>query len=310
MKRRDQARFEAELLQTLRCEMEGPPRAAARVQVSKQLEATFAGLDLGLANLASLPHSATPLKAGVTKLGSSAASAKASSAAAVKFGAPMGAAKGFLGGILPALSATAHPVATVLATFALGAAAGTGIMVASEATQAPHKPNVVAVRPPPEKSPPKPPPEAAPPLNAHAPHALLNPTDDARIVGHAVAPVSPRGRDAKADPPRRLAAATPPVASQAAPELGPLAAQQTLLDQARKALSRGDAESALSSLAEHERAFNATLFEEERLSLKIKSLAASGRRDDARAMADAFGARFPRSILLPSVKAAASGEKP
>ena len=128
-----------------------------------------------------------------------------------------------------------------------------------------------------------------------------------------LAQVAPPPRDAKVELRRHVVSTTPapaPIASQAAVPADPLAAQQALLDLARKALSRGEAERALSALAEHERTFNSTLFEEERLSLKIKSLAASGHEDEARSMAGDFGARFPRSILLPSVQAAASQKKP
>jgi len=83
-----------------------------------------------------------------------------------------------------------------------------------------------------------------------------------------------------------------------------LGAQQSLLDRARQALARGDGERALASLAQHEQTFAATLLEEERVSLKIKSLMASGRVPEARALAADFATRFPRSLLLPSIRAA------
>jgi hypothetical protein len=124
-------------------------------------------------------------------------------------------------------------------------------------------------------------------------------------------PVSPGPRDASARTsatPRHASTSAPGPLAEAAPleRPDPLAAQQALLDEARRALAHGDAKSALDSLAQHEQTFRSTLFEEERLSLKIKSLAVSGNTSEARALADSFEARFPHSLLLPSVRAATS----
>jgi len=61
-------------------------------------------------------------------------------------------------------------------------------------------------------------------------------------------------------------------------------------------------------IAEHARRFPNGRLAEEREALRVRSLADSGRMADARRAVAAFGARFPRSVLLPRLQeAAASG---
>jgi hypothetical protein len=84
-------------------------------------------------------------------------------------------------------------------------------------------------------------------------------------------------------------------------ELGP---EVTLLDRARRALSEGDAARAQALLLEHARRFPKSLLTQEREALVIKALAASGRRDAARARAAEFEQRYPKSLLLDSIKKA------
>jgi hypothetical protein len=302
-----QAEFEDELLTALRAEMEGPQRAAARVQVSKQLQATFVGLDLGIAKLASLPHTATttPLKV---------ASVKAT-VTKVAVSAPA-AAKATFAGILPALGSSANPIATLVATFAVGAAAGTGIMVASEITQraAPAQHAVVQsstnARAPQRATPSRAARRASAPEKAAEPEPQSESAnrDDPQALA---APTAPKAASAKASASSRATVAKAVALPRAAQsETSPLAAQQSLLEEARRALVSGDTEGALRSLGEHERAFTSTLLEEERLSLKIKSLKASGRESEAQALASDFAARFPRSLLLPSIRAALAVKNP
>ncbi len=94
------------------------------------------------------------------------------------------------------------------------------------------------------------------------------------------------------------------VPAPSAPSLSPsetARAELRLLRQARDAVARGDFAAALLPLAEHARRFKNGRLAEEREALRVKSLAGLGRTEEARHAADAFRARFPRSILLPAV---------
>jgi len=78
-------------------------------------------------------------------------------------------------------------------------------------------------------------------------------------------------------------------------------AELHLLRQARAAVARGDFAAALSTIAEHSHRFKNGRLVEEREALRVKALAGLGRTAEARHAAVAFRARFPRSVLLPSV---------
>jgi hypothetical protein len=74
-----------------------------------------------------------------------------------------------------------------------------------------------------------------------------------------------------------------------------------LLRQARAAVAQNDFAAALPPLVEHARRFKDGSLAEEREALRVKALAGLGRIEEARREAAAFGARFPRSVLLPAV---------
>jgi hypothetical protein len=74
-----------------------------------------------------------------------------------------------------------------------------------------------------------------------------------------------------------------------------------LLREARAAVARQDFEAALVPIAEHTRRFKNGRLAEEREALRVKALSGLGRTEEARHAADTFEARFPRSVLLPSV---------
>ena len=74
-----------------------------------------------------------------------------------------------------------------------------------------------------------------------------------------------------------------------------------LLEQARVAVAREDFVRAIELLADHARRFRTGRLVEEREALRIKTLAALGRRADARRVATEFEANFPRSPLLSAV---------
>jgi hypothetical protein len=129
---------------------------------------------------------------------------------------------------------------------------------------------------------------------ARPPIAIENPTPR-----ELLAPLPPIDRAPPMEPPR----AFPPAVIESAPatSASDLNAERALLDQAQRALSRGDAAAALTPLNTHARRFARGRLEEEREALAVKTLVALGRNDDARARGARFLARFPESIMLPSV---------
>lgn len=85
-----------------------------------------------------------------------------------------------------------------------------------------------------------------------------------------------------------------------------LARERQAIEKARSALARGDAESALSAVAEHAKAFPRGQLTEAREAIAIQALARAGRRDEARARAERFRQKFPGSMYSPVVEAAIS----
>lgn len=138
----------------------------------------------------------------------------------------------------------------------------------------------------------------------------------ASIVVVAPATTRPPSTEASGVPVTALPPATPPsaprvsVASTAQPEVAPavsakgLAAERALLDVARGALARGEAQEALGATARHASEYPNGSLVEEREAIAIKALVALGRRDEARARAAEMERRFPNGLMLRAVKAA------
>jgi outer membrane protein assembly factor BamD (BamD/ComL family) len=72
-----------------------------------------------------------------------------------------------------------------------------------------------------------------------------------------------------------------------------------LVETGRSALGRGDWASALAALDKHAREFPHGRLAEERDVLRVQALALGGRTDEARTRAEAFRARYPKSVFLP-----------
>jgi hypothetical protein len=136
----------------------------------------------------------------------------------------------------------------------------------------------------------------------------LAPLPSNRLAGatvRAAAPALARSSSPSADPvddsmPQPVRAAVPHTAvpwskAEAGRE------ELRLLRQARAAVARNDFAAALPPLVEHARRFKDGSLAEEREALRVKALAGLGRTDEARREATAFGACFPRSVLLPAV---------
>jgi hypothetical protein len=75
-----------------------------------------------------------------------------------------------------------------------------------------------------------------------------------------------------------------------------------LLRKARAAVARQDFTAAMLHTAEHSRRFKDGRLAEEREALRVRALSGLGRTQAARQAADAFEARFRRSVLLPAVR--------
>ena len=101
-----------------------------------------------------------------------------------------------------------------------------------------------------------------------------------------------------------------PVAAPAAVAASPaqaaiqLDAERSLLDLARVALVRGDCDGALGALDRHAKTFRRPLLGEERDALVVQALVRGGRYDEARARAEEFRRKTPKSLLAPAVDAA------
>lgn len=80
------------------------------------------------------------------------------------------------------------------------------------------------------------------------------------------------------------------------------AAELELLHLAQTAYVHLDYATALTVVADHGRRFPNGRLAEEREALRIRSLARSGRTDEAARAATAFAERFPRSVMLPRLK--------
>lgn len=83
-----------------------------------------------------------------------------------------------------------------------------------------------------------------------------------------------------------------------------LDAERAIVADARGALARGDADTALATLGRHEDAFTQGRLSEERESLRVSALVRAGRLDEARAHAARFRARWPSSLYLAVVEEA------
>ncbi len=168
----------------------------------------------------------------------------------------------------------------------LGAGAGIGV---DRAFFRPE-PQVVRVEVPvpaePVVAPPPPAPEPEPPPPASTPEAP-----------ETIEAPAPRRRSA---PPSR------PDLEDEERRRSELSRERQMLDAIRAAVARGHTDEALATVARHEREFPTGHLVEEREGLRILALARAGRLGEARRRADAFEARFPRSVLRESIRAALS----
>jgi RNA polymerase sigma-70 factor (ECF subfamily) len=144
--------------------------------------------------------------------------------------------------------------------------------------------------------------------------AIHAPGDDVALSPSlAVASSAPEGADSgllavpasasgfESEPSRSADASAP---RQSAAGRGDLTRERELLDVARAAMAHGSPADAIVAAERHARNWPNGYLTEERETLWIEALAASGRRDEAARKASSFRKAFPKSVLMPAVEAA------
>lgn len=144
------------------------------------------------------------------------------------------------------------------------------------------------------------PPPAPVPVAAPAPrHEVPAPPDGPEPTP----PASPAPTPSASGPPVRPRAPSAAETTRATPGRpdDPLAAERSLVEMARAALSRGQAERALAALRRHARQFPSGELTEEREGLLVQALVGAQKYDQAREKAEQFKKRYPRSLFAPVV---------
>jgi hypothetical protein len=135
--------------------------------------------------------------------------------------------------------------------------------------------------------------DTPPPASRESPHP-------APAVRAGRSPVPAGESPTVAIPPGVTAKPARPVRAGGATD--PFTAELDLLQRAHAAYTRRDFSGALVLVAEHARRFPKGPLAEQREALRVRSLAGSGRSEEAHRAAAAFAVRFPRSVLLPRVE--------
>jgi len=198
----------------------------------------------------------------------------------------------------------AHPLRLIIATAAIGTVTVVALQLADDPAPA-SRGGVEAI-------PPATPTVPVPTAPTPAPAPAVVPTAPAAVQEVPEAPaahVKPRARVARKTlaPPSPAPAVEPP-APQPSKVDGEgdsaLAVERAMLERTRRALARGRPAEALRIAAMHERRYPSGHLAEERERLRIQALLDTGDRPGARARAEAFRRRFPKSIFLPAIEAA------
>jgi hypothetical protein len=127
-----------------------------------------------------------------------------------------------------------------------------------------------------------------------------------RPVAQSVSSATPPPVESSSSPQPLPAAVTsvPPHPSLSRGHASQLSEERVILDEARAAISQGDAQRGLDRLERHRRLFPSALLGEERDALQVQALVKAARYDEARSRADSFRKRTPGSLFLPMVDAA------
>jgi len=139
------------------------------------------------------------------------------------------------------------------------------------------------------------------PVSAPAPTPAARP--EVPLAPEPAAPIAPEPAPAASSAPTRLRLPSAPETTHGAPDRpdDPLAAERSLVEMARAALSRGQAERALTTLRRHARQFPNGELTEEREGLLVQALVGAQKYDQAREKAEQFKHRYPRSLFTPVI---------
>ncbi len=174
----------------------------------------------------------------------------------------------------------------------------------TQSNEAPIQVHEAAIdSPAPELIPATPAPEAAQAVNVEPLAPAVAPKPAAKQVQAPQPTPRPRRRRVRS---RKVPAVTAnvPLVNPAAVH-GSLGAELKLLRAARAALNRDDANAALTSVQSHRTDHPQGHLTEEREALAVQALAKLGRKKEAMNRAQRFEDRYPRSMMLPAVRAAA-----
>ncbi len=155
---------------------------------------------------------------------------------------------------------------------------------------------------------------SAPPSTAPSESATVNLYPSAIPVVHPSAipnAHSSGSTRAKSRPAEVVAAPPTDVASAASapPVDRSLSDERRILDRARQALARKDAEGAMVAAREHESAFPRGQMSAEREAIVVQGLAMANRREEAIERASRFRSTYPNSVLTPVVDSAVGESK-
>lgn len=273
MKNEDSSGLDDTLLEALRAQGAAPVSAAAKRRVLSRIDATLAGVGASGVAAQQVHGSSAASSASPAELaGQSAPSAP--SAASVSPGV-----NGFVGVFGPMMKGLG--IGVLLGSGALTAwlELGSAAHGYASATAVPKAPSFV--------------PRVSTSVVAPSPIELSEP------------PPLPARADSQGADRQRLrrpqAERRPPESNTAQGLAGD---DSALLETARSALARSQAQDALSALSLHRREFPGSAMTEEREALTIKALLASDQRTAAEAALASFAQRFPRSLFLPALHAA------
>jgi hypothetical protein len=201
-------------------------------------------------------------------------------------------------GALVAGAIATHSTAVLVSTLAIGIGIGFGAHSGLDAIRAPDAP-VATV---PVSSPASATAAVAPRVPVDAPVAVPSVVPTAAPPEAATEGAMPAPR--REPPGHAEPTNAAPASLVAVPVLDPpsLAAQQSLLDDARSALLRRDGASALSAIGAHRLRFPDTALAEERAALEIRALLGVGRMRAARERHAVFERAFPGSLFASSLR--------
>jgi hypothetical protein len=198
-------------------------------------------------------------------------------------------------GALVASAITTHSTAVLVSTLAIGIGIGFGAHSGLDGVRPQQAPVATVLVAPPAP--------ATVPVAPRVPERAPEPAPTALPVSVPATPARDENAPKRA-PVGRVEPANPPAALVPAPVLAPprLAAQQSLLDDARGAILRGDGTSALSAIGAHRLRFPDTVLGEERAALEIRALLTLARIQEARERHAAFERAFPGSLFASSLR--------